>query len=106
MGVDVSERLSFFASLFEVDKNPESGMLYLYFVVFVLSAVVYKLGFAKKLSLLKNIVIYVCLALGCTILTFFAAFLPMAEGLCITALFLAIYRFRLHLHRKAEKTTS
>ncbi|WP_050614645.1 YlaH-like family protein [Bacillus testis] len=100
--MDVSERLSFFAALFEVDKNPDAGMWYLYLTVLVLTIIVYNLGFAKKLSLLQNIIIYACLAFGCTILTFFAAFLPMAEGLFFTALFLGIYRFRLHLHRKSQ----
>ncbi|MFS0782449.1 YlaH-like family protein [Bacillus sp. 1P06AnD] len=101
--MDVTDRLSFFAALFEVDQNPEVGMRYLYVTILVLTIIVYNLGFAKKLNLLQNVIIYVCLALGCTILTFFAAFLPMAEGLFLTALFLGIYRFRLHLHRRAEK---
>lgn len=104
MEVDVAKSLTFFASLFEVDKDAKQGMRYLYVTVFILTAIVYKLGFAKKLSILKNIIIYACLALGCTILTFFAAFLPIAEALFFTALFLAIYRFRLHLHRKAQKS--
>ncbi|MGM9923311.1 MAG: YlaH-like family protein [Bacillus sp. (in: firmicutes)] len=102
--MDITERLSFFASLFEVDQNPETGVPYLYITVLVLCALVYHLGFAKKLTILQNIIIYVCLILGCTILTLFALFLPMAEVLTVTALFLAIYRFRLHLHRKAQNT--
>ena len=106
MEANITERLTFFASLFEIDQNPERGMWYLYFTVFILSTIVYKLGFARKLSLLKNIVIYICLAFGCTILTFFAAFLPMAEGLFIIALFLGIYRFRLFLHRKAQSNNA
>ena len=106
MEANITERLTFFASLFEIDQNPERGMWYLYFTVFILSTIVYKLGFAKKLPPLKNIVIYICLAFGCTILTFFAAFLPMAEGLFIIALFLGIYRFRLFLHRKAQSNNA
>ncbi|MEH6942773.1 YlaH-like family protein [Bacillus sp. JJ722] len=100
--MDITERLTFFASLFEVDKNPETGMWYLYITILILCALVYHLGFAKKLTILQNIIIYTCLIFGCTLLTFFAVFLPMAEVLFITALFLAIYRFRLHLHRKAQ----
>ena len=100
--MDISQRLTFFASLFEVDKHPDTGTMYLYLTILVLSAIVYHLGFAKKLTLLQNIIIYICLILGCSLLTFFAVFLPMAEVLCVTALFLAIYRFRLHLHRKAQ----
>ncbi len=102
----VTERMTFFASLFEVYQNPEAGMRYLYVTVFLLAVVVYKLGFARKLALWQNLIIYVCMALGCTILSFFAAFLPIAEGLAITAIFLAIYRFRLHLHRKEGEQKS
>ncbi len=89
------ERLSFFASLYQVHDNPERGMWLLYITVFILSAIVYRLGFAKQLPLLKNIIIYVLLALGCTILTFFAVFLPIAEGLVIAAIVLIIYKIRL-----------
>jgi len=102
MEPNLTERLTFFASLFEIDQNPDQGMWYLYLTVLVLSVIVYKLGFAKKLSFIKNIVVYISLAFGCTILTFFAAFLPIAEGLFFIALFLGTYRYRLHLHRKAE----
>ena len=106
MEANITERLTFFASLFDIDQNPEQGMWYLYVTVLILSVIVYKLGFARELTLLKNIVIYISLAFGCTILTFFAAFLPIAEGLFIIALFLGIYRFRLFLHRKAQSNNS
>jgi hypothetical protein len=94
--MDVAERLSFFASLYQVNTQPKVGMWLLYFTVLVLSIIVYRLGFAKKLPLLKNVIIYALLALGCTILTFFAVFLPVAEGLVIAALVLIIYKVRLH----------
>ncbi|RAK23215.1 YlaH-like protein [Anoxybacillus vitaminiphilus] len=98
--MDIVERLSFFASLYQVNTHPERGMWLLYFTVLVLSVIVYRLGFAKKLPLLKNVIIYVLLALGCTILTFFAVFLPVAEGLVIAALVLIIYKVRLHQAKK------
>jgi hypothetical protein len=98
--MDIVERLSFFASLYQVNTHPERGMWLLYFTVLVLSIVVYRLGFAKKLPLLKNVIIYVLLALGCTILTFFAVFLPVAEGLVVAALVLIIYKVRLHQAKK------
>ncbi|ANB61949.1 YlaH-like family protein [Anoxybacteroides amylolyticum] len=94
------ERLSFFASLYEVHTNPKQGMWLLYITVLILSAIVYRLGFAKKLPVLKNVIIYVLLALGCTILTFFAVFLPIAEGLVVAALILTIYKIRLHQAKK------
>ncbi|WP_027408275.1 YlaH-like family protein [Anoxybacteroides tepidamans] len=100
--MNVIERLSFFASLYQVHTNPKQGMWLLYITVLILSAIVYRLGFAKKLPLLKNVIIYALLALGCTILTFFAVFLPVAEGLVIAALILIIYKVRLHQSKKQE----
>jgi hypothetical protein len=98
--MDIVERLSFFASLYQVNTHTERGMWFLYFTVLVLSIIVYRLGFAKKLPLLKNVIIYILLALGCTILTFFAVFLPVAEGLVIAALVLIVYKVRLHQAKK------
>lgn len=101
--MDIQERLSFFAALYRVDENPEAGMWYLYLTVFGLCILVYQLGFAKKLPLLKNVVIYVVMALGCTLLSFFAVFLPMGEALVIASLVLGMYRIRLHNSRKEEQ---
>ncbi|MCK1992618.1 YlaH-like family protein [Peribacillus muralis] len=101
--MDIQERLSFFAALYKVDENPEAGMWYLYLTVFGLCILVYQLGFAKKLPLLKNLVIYAVMALGCTLLSFFAVFLPMGEALVIASLVLGIYRIRLHNSRKEEQ---
>ncbi|KPN97385.1 YlaH-like family protein [Lysinibacillus sp. ZYM-1] len=66
-----------------------------FFSVFILSAIVYQLGFARKLNLKQNFVVYVCLFIGCIFLTFFALSLPMMEGLIVAALFLGIYKIRL-----------
>lgn len=47
------ERMSFFAKLCKVDENPELGMWLLYGIIIILSALVYNLGFARKLSIIK-----------------------------------------------------
>ncbi|RFU60017.1 YlaH-like family protein [Bacillus sp. V59.32b] len=99
----IQERLSFFAALFNVDKNPDAGMWYLYITVFLLCVIVYQLGFAKKLPVFKNVIIYTVMAFGCTLLSFLAVFLPVAEGLVIAGLVLGIYKLRLHNHKKEEQ---
>jgi len=99
---DVHERLSFFASLYRVDQNPELGMWLLYITIIALCILVFKLGFAKKLPLLKSAVIYIFLILGCTILTFLGIFLPITEGLVVASLILIIYKIRLQNQKKAE----
>jgi YlaH-like protein len=103
--LNVSERLSFFASLFRVDEQPETGMWLLYLTIVALCIVVYKLGFAKKLPILKSAIIYLFLIMGCTILTFLAVFLPVAEGLVVAALILIIYKIRLRNEKKRENAS-
>ncbi|MBS4172376.1 YlaH-like family protein [Bacillus sp. FJAT-49736] len=77
-------------------------MWLLYLTIIALCILVFKLGFAKKLPLLKSAVIYIFLILGCTVLTFFAIFLPIAEGLVVASLILIIYKIRRVNQKKAE----
>ncbi|MDM5226378.1 YlaH-like family protein [Cytobacillus sp. NJ13] len=100
--MDVSQRLSFFAALFKVHENPTTGMWLLYITIVLLSILVFKLGFAKKLPIMKSAVIYTFLILGCTVLTFLGVFLPVAEGLVVAALILIIYKIRLHQEKKEQ----
>lgn len=71
-------------------------------LVFLMSAIVYKLGFAKKLSFGRNVIIYAFLFLGCMVLTFLALFLPMIEGLIVAALILIVYKSRLWREKREE----
>jgi hypothetical protein len=103
--MEVSERLTLFPALFGVDQNPEVGMWLLYITIFLLSVLVYKLGFAKKLPILKSVVIYFFLALGCTLLTFLGVFLPVAEGLLVASLVLIIYKIRLYQSKRENANT-
>lgn len=104
--VDVSERLSFFAKLYRVDENPDLGMWLLFLTIFALSVLVYKLGFALKLPILKSVVIYLFLFFGTSVLTFLGAFLPVAEGLVVAAIILIVYKIRLHNSKKMEQKES
>lgn len=104
--MDVSQRLSFFAALFRIDEQPETGMWLLYITTIVLSIIVYKLGFAKKLRPVQSILIYFFLILGCTVLTFLGVFLPVAEGLVVAALILIIYKIRLKQSKKLEASAN
>ncbi|WP_078547380.1 YlaH-like family protein [Litchfieldia alkalitelluris] len=98
--MDVSQYLSFFPSLYRVEENPTAGMWALYLTIFALSILVYKLGFAQKLPILKSVLIYLFLGVGCTILTFLGIFLPVTEGLVVAALILIIYKIRLYQSKK------
>jgi len=92
--------------VYENAPNNQVAGYIIFILVFILSAIVYKLGFAKKLSLGKNIIIYIFLFLGCILLTFFALFLPMIEGLIVAALVLILYKIRLWREKKEEKEAS
>jgi len=89
--------------LYENLPSYEIAGYVVFLLVFVLSAIVYKLGFAKKLKLSQNIVIYVFLFLGCIMLTFFALFLPMVEGLIVAALILIVYKTRMWREKREEQ---
>jgi len=94
--------LSAFAELVGVHQNIERGMLLLYIAIVILSIIVFNLGFAQKLPILKTIIIYILLLIGCAPLTLLGVRLPVAEGLLITAIVLGVYRYRLHLQRKDQ----
>lgn len=93
-----SPSLRFFIELTDV----RTGVLLQYLFIVVLSVIVYRLGFAKKLPLLKNMVIYTFLVIGCLILLFFSYALPIAEGLAIAALILIVYKIRLRQSKKQQ----
>lgn len=91
--------------IYEVMPNFDIAGYVLFLLIFCLSVLVYKLGFAKKLRFSQNIVIYAFLLLGCLMLTFLAFFLPVVEGLIVAALILIIYKIRLRLEKRQSPTT-
>ena len=84
----------------EVDYDVAGFVLLL--VIYALSAIVFKLGFAKALPLWQNMIIYMMLFLGCIMLTFFAFFLPIVEGLLVAALILIVYKSRMWREKREE----
>ncbi|MGV2619907.1 UNVERIFIED_CONTAM: hypothetical protein N8J90_01915 [Halobacillus marinus] len=92
----------------EVNLNDETevGMLFrsfllLYLTVVLLAIATFKLGFARKLPVLKTIVVYGVLVIGTFILTLLLGLnLPIPESLMVAALILGVYRVRLHRERR------
>ncbi|GGG20763.1 hypothetical protein GCM10007425_13960 [Lysinibacillus alkalisoli] len=86
--------------IYEVSPSNEVAGYIVFGAVFLLCAIVYKLGFARsKLKLWQNLIVYGCLFLGCIVLTFLALALPMIEGLIVAVLILAIYKGRLKFEK-------
>lgn len=74
-----------------------------YILNVIFGAIAYKLGFARKLPLLKSIFVYAMLLIGMYIVSIFNLLgLPITETLIITSIVLAIYRYRLYRERKAR----
>lgn len=95
--------LSYAAKLVGLPESGQPGFWMLFGIITVLSIIVYILGFAKKLSFGKNMVIYILLAIGCFPITIFGMRYPIAEVLVISAMVLAIYKIRLHQSKKEGK---
>ncbi|CDQ40249.1 MULTISPECIES: YlaH-like family protein [Virgibacillus] len=75
-----------------------------YILNLIFSIIAYKLGFARKLPMLKSIVVYILLAIGVYILTIFSIFqMPITESLVVISIVLGIYRFRLHRERSSQE---
>jgi hypothetical protein len=78
----------------------------MYFINLVLSAIAYKLGFARKLTLGKNIFVYAMLFVGNYLTTIFSIMmLPMTESLIIIVIVLVIYRSRMYMQRKQRNAS-
>ncbi|MGR9050305.1 YlaH-like family protein [Halobacillus faecis] len=95
----------------EVNLNDESevtmlfrSFMLLYLTTVTLAIITFKLGFARKLPLMKTIVVYSVLIIGTFILTLILGLnLPLPESLVVAALILGIYRIRLHRERGARQ---
>lgn len=102
-----AENLNFFLALVGIDENPVVGFFLLYIIITILNIVVFHLGFARKLPLIKNIIVHAALIFGSVILTILAIFgLPIAEVLVIASAVLIIYKIRLHQTKKKESSSN
>ncbi|WP_203362450.1 YlaH-like family protein [Bacillus sp. REN10] len=81
-----------------------NGAVWIYWLTIVLlSILVYNLGFAKKLSLGKNLIVYLSLVVGSLLLLILSYQLPVVESLLVAALVLGIYKIRLRMHKKENE---
>jgi hypothetical protein len=86
--------------------NPENfltAFIVLYILINLLSVLVFNLGFARKLPLLKNVVIYGMMLFGNIFITFLAFTLPIIESLFIAAIVLGVYKLQLKRHKQNEE---
>lgn len=90
---------------FYVENFGTNNIVWFFYILnLILSVIAYKLGFARELPLLKSAIVYILLAIGVIIITFFSLVkFPMTETLIIISVVLGIYRFRLHKERKTKQ---
>lgn len=80
------------------------SFFWLYITIVILTVITFKLGFAKKLPLLKNVVVYAVLVIGTFLLTLMLGLnLPLAESLIVSSVVLGLYRLRLSRERKERQ---
>jgi hypothetical protein len=85
--------------------NPEQFLFVfsiLYLIIVVLTVIVYNLGFAKKLPILKTVVVYFVLLIGSIFITLLALTLPVVESLLIAIVVLGAYKYRLNKEKKSQ----
>src|SRR5699024_12248675 len=84
---------------FIVDHYGTDHIFWTFYVInIIFSVIAYKLGFDRKLPVLKSIIVYILLFIGTYITTIFSLLkLPVIESLIIISILLAIYRFILYL---------
>ena len=88
-----------------VERNGIENIFWIFYVMnFILCAIAYELGFARKLPPLKKLFVYILLLIGTYILTIFTTVMrmPTIESLIVIIFILAVYRIRLHYQRKAD----
>lgn len=88
-----------------IDNFGTNNIFWFFYILnLILSVIVYKLGFARRLPLLKSMIVYIFLAIGSIIPTFMSLIkFPMAESLLILSVIFGIYRFRLYRARQAKQ---
>ncbi|MBU9711266.1 YlaH-like family protein [Evansella tamaricis] len=85
--------------------NPENfftAFPIIYLIVNVLTIVVFNLGFARKLPILKLVVVYTVMFIGNLFITLLALTLPIVESLVVAAIVLWVYKLQLRRHKKDE----
>lgn len=96
-----------FAVLYGIQgDHPQRAFLLLFGTIVVLSAIVYQLGFAKKLPVLKTALVYVFLIVGCFVITIFAERFPVVKCLMVIAIVFGGYKYRLYRSKKNEGVES
>lgn len=68
---------------------------YPFYMILILAAIIYELGFARKLPPLKKVLTYLLLFVGCIPLTILKVLgLPMIQAMLVATVLLIVVKFR------------
>jgi hypothetical protein len=74
----------------------------LYMIILILCLVIYKTAFARHLPLLKSLIVYIVLAIGCVLFWLMQILgFPMIQALLITVVLIIVTRIRLWYSKKS-----
>jgi hypothetical protein len=75
-----------------------------YFIILILVGIIFKTIFAKSLPLLKSIVVYIFMAIGCLLITLFHIMqFPMILALFFTVILIVVTKIRLQYSKSKER---
>lgn len=67
-----------------------------YIIILIMTAIIFKVAFARKLPILKSIIVYVVLAIGCYLFTIMHILrFPVMPALAMTLVIIVIARLRM-----------
>lgn len=69
-----------------------------YVIILIMTAIIFKVAFARRLPILKTMIIYIVLAAGCYLFTIMHIFrFPVMPALAITLVLIVVARVRMAL---------
>lgn len=72
-----------------------------YLLILIMTGVIYKVAFARKIPLLKTVLVYVVLAIGCYFFTIMHIFrFPVMPALAITLVIIVLARIRMAISNR------
>ncbi|MEX2104085.1 MAG: YlaH-like family protein [Bacilli bacterium] len=80
--------------------NPEIS----FFIIYIFTAIIYQLAFARRLPILKTMIIYVVLGVGCILFTVFHGMgLPIIPALTIALTLIVVFRIKMYIDSRSSE---
>lgn len=75
-----------------------------YLIILIMTAIVYKVAFARELPILKSVLVYLVLAVGCVMFwVMFILRFPIVQILGVTLIMILLARIRMWMGNREKK---